>query len=573
MNFSPRPMGTTPMPIITTLLLLFVSVVFFSACAVVRPPDGGPEDKTPPIVELADANFSETNFRGSSVRIVFSESVERARAEQSISLSPEKPMSFSWSGTYLTIGFTEPPDSATTYALTVGTQYADLHGNTPLAATTFVFSTGTFLDKGSIRGLIQDDKPQGLLVYLYSLNTDTSTVRWGETKSRWKTQVGTDGSFSFSALPAGRYRLITLRDNDNDGVFTFGTDAVATSANDIVIESDAATPCLLRMSPAADITPPELIDVRPRSSTRFDVQWSEPISPQTLSPSSFLLTDTTGRDTVSILAVYPASVMGTTWTFITQSIRSEVPLRLVLSRIGTTPADTAGNRLADTAQAVFTPSTLTDPIVPRLLTSSLRDSTSVSDCLPELAITWSTAIVSDSSLPGFSIRCLLGSRPQPIRIARPSSNRIVVCPADTLPFDTWFEWSIVSRSLPSVTGVKIADTSFTIRLRTPDTRLFGSIRGNVVDSSGTKEPIVVRLCRGTVEVRRLVTTPGVFAFTSLPPGEYSIDVFADRNNDGRYTSGAVKPWEAAERFAPLKKQLSVRSRWTLDDVRITIPGR
>jgi len=142
-------------------------------CAVVRPPDGGPEDKTPPTVAVVDGSFTETDFRRRSIDVEFSEAVERSRVQECISVSPEKPLSFSWSGRALTVRFDEDLDTATTYALTIGTQYADLRGNTPTSATTVVFSTGSTLDKGKIVGTVQDEKPNGLLVYLYPLRGDT----------------------------------------------------------------------------------------------------------------------------------------------------------------------------------------------------------------------------------------------------------------------------------------------------------------------------------------------------------------------------------------------------------------
>ena len=102
-------------------------------------------------------------------------------------------------------------------------------------------------------------------------------------------------------------------------------------------------------------------------------------------------------------------------------------------------------------------------------------------------------------------------------------------------------------------------------------RNYGTIKGIIADS-GEVQTLVVRLLRGTTEVQRCTRVGGgPFAFTSVPEGEYSIDVFADTNRDGRYSSGSLLPWSSAERFAPRREKLMVRSRWTLDDVRVTLP--
>ena len=582
-------------------LMCVLALWALQSCAVVRPPDGGPEDKTPPTVVVASELFTQTNFRGESVTLEFSEAVEHARVQECISISPELALSYSWSGRSLTITFDSSLQAATTYALTVGTQYADLHGNAPASATTIVFSTGAFLDKGIIGGSVVDDKPQGILVYLYALR-DTSAVtsgvpsavassisselKVGTTKPSYKTQVGTDGSFRFAALPDGNYRILALRDNDNDAMFTFGTDAAATAPGDLHIASGATVSVLLRMTPAADIMPAELIEVRPRSNTRLDLQWSEPLSASYDLQSNILLCDTTGRDTIRVLAAFPSVSSATSWTILTQPILRDAPLRVAFAAHGL-PADTAGNITPDSlARTVFTPTTISEVLPPSLLSVSIKDSTELQDCTPSITFTWNTAlqIERDSSahVAGGVTRtpaagklllsCMQASVQQPVRVQYPAANRVVLSPADTLQSDTWYTFSMRTSLLLNAAGERLADTVLQRRVHTPDLRLYGSIRGTIIDSSASSDAVVVRLLRGTAEVRRYSGTDRRFAFEHLPPGEYAVDVFVDSNKDGLYTSGKPHPWQAAEHFAPKRTKLMVRPRWALDDCIITIPA-
>ncbi|MFM2133646.1 MAG: hypothetical protein RL156_927 [Bacteroidota bacterium] len=563
------------------------------SCAVVRPPDGGPEDKIPPTVAVASEAFTQTNFRGESITLVFSEAVEHARVQDCISISPELALSYSWSGRSLTITFDSSLQAATTYALTVGTQYADLHGNAPISATTIVFSTGAFLDKGIIGGRVVDDKPQGILVYLYALR-DTSAVassisselKVGTTKPTYKTQVGTDGSFRFAALPDGNYRILALRDNDNDGVFTFGTDAAANAPGDLHIASGATGSVLLRMTPAADIMPAELIEVRPRSNTRLDLQWSEPLSASYDLQSNIILCDTTGRVTIRVLSAFPSVSSATSWTILTQPILRDAPLRVAFSAHGL-PADTAGNITPDSlARTVFTPTTISEVLSPSLLSVSIKDSTELQDCTPSITFTWNTALQTErdstAHVAGGATRtpaagklllsCMQGSVQQPVRVQYPAANRVVVSPADTLQSDTWYTFSMRTSSLLNAAGERLADTVLQRRVHTPDLRLYGSIHGTIIDSSASSDAVVVRLLRGTAEIRRITGTSRQFVFDKLPPGEYAVDVFVDSNHDGLYTSGKPHPWQAAEHFAPKRTKLMVRPRWALDDCIITIPA-
>ena len=63
----------------------------------------------------------------------------------------------------------------------------------------------------------------------------------------------------------------------------------------------------------------------------------------------------------------------------------------------------------------------------------------------------------------------------------------------------------------------------------------------------------------TVPVRQTVELP-------LPAGRWVVSVYIDLDEDGRYFKGSLSPFRAAEPRAVVADTLSIRARFTLEDV-------
>ncbi len=65
--------------------------------------------------------------------------------------------------------------------------------------------------------------------------------------------------------------------------------------------------------------------------------------------------------------------------------------------------------------------------------------------------------------------------------------------------------------------------------------------------------------------------PGkAWVLDSLPPGSYTVDVFVDADGDGRYSHGRHSPFAFAERWFATDLVVTVRQRWTTEDVRLVL---
>jgi hypothetical protein len=84
--------------------------------------------------------------------------------------------------------------------------------------------------------------------------------------------------------------------------------------------------------------------------------------------------------------------------------------------------------------------------------------------------------------------------------------------------------------------------------------------------------LVVRLLN---DKRRVIATQRIdssrtILFEAVPPGTYSVDVFDDRNGNGRYDHGSIAPWTQGEQWWPTSSTVSVRPRWTVEDLRVVM---
>lgn len=61
---------------------------------------------------------------------------------------------------------------------------------------------------------------------------------------------------------------------------------------------------------------------------------------------------------------------------------------------------------------------------------------------------------------------------------------------------------------------------------------------------------------------------GRFEFPSLLPGTYSISIWLDVNNNGRYDAGKIFPYQIAEPYKDLPNSVIVRSRWETAEVEL-----
>jgi len=200
-----------------------IIVLSLTACAVVQPPSGGPEDKKPPhVVEIQPRPDSFSVSRDTNIRIRFSENVDGESFKNRVKAYP--PIAFERvraKGEDLEIRFRELLPETTITILIMG-GYWDHHRVKNEESYTFHFSTADSIETGQIAGKVFfKGEPDSVgVVKLFEVRADTVIDVFGQLESRmgyaWR-----DGSFSFGALPAdsASFLLWAFSDKNGDGKY------------------------------------------------------------------------------------------------------------------------------------------------------------------------------------------------------------------------------------------------------------------------------------------------------------------------------------------------------------------
>ncbi len=220
-----------------------LSVSLFSSCANQLPPEGGKNDTDPPRLTYIFPRPNSTGVKGNKIIIKFNEYVDRRSFEESFFISPlpAKGFNFEWSGKEVEIVFNENFGRDRTYVIIIGKDLRDVRGGNNLSEpAAFAFSTGSKLDKGNISGKVFSDNYDRVKVLLYHI-IDTSGMFPDPSVKipDYVTQVTADGSYAFTNLPDGKFRLYAVIDEDRNNVYDTGIDKAALLPDDPVLTGDS----------------------------------------------------------------------------------------------------------------------------------------------------------------------------------------------------------------------------------------------------------------------------------------------------------------------------------------------
>ena len=225
---------------------LLPGLALLSGCANVIAPVGGPKDEAPPAVvqEGSTPNF-QTRFQRQRILLNFDEWIQIAEVSKQVVVSPplEHPFEITLKGRTLRFDFDEREvlrDSAT-YTINFGEAVKDLTERNPAKDLRFVFSTGDQIDSLSLQGTIVDalngEPVDGALFMLYD-NLADSVVR--TEKPFYFGRTNKEGRFKIENIKAGTFKGMALVDSDFNYLFNFKTERIGFPDSLIVVPADTA---------------------------------------------------------------------------------------------------------------------------------------------------------------------------------------------------------------------------------------------------------------------------------------------------------------------------------------------
>ena len=216
--------------------LLLFGGAFFSRCANIMTPDGGPKDTIPPvIIKLQPDNFA-TNFKEKKIYIEFNEFVQIKNQNKEMFTSPamKKAPLLNIRGKGIVITIRDTLKENTTYAIDLGSAIRDNNEGNPLNAMRFVFSTGDKVDSMMCSGYTADsykaDSVSRTFLWFYIADSLPKTPGYDSTIFNRKPDViaraQNNGIFIAQNLKPVNYRIYAIGDKNDNQLYEPGTDMV-----------------------------------------------------------------------------------------------------------------------------------------------------------------------------------------------------------------------------------------------------------------------------------------------------------------------------------------------------------
>jgi len=258
--------------------LALAALALAAGCASPGMPPGGPADKVPPVLLKVTPDSGALRVTGRQVvTFRFDEVVsERNRAggplDQSVVVSPiEGPVTVDWHRTSITIRSRKGwrPDIA--YTVTILSGLVDLSGNATKKALHTVFSTGSVIPRGEVRGVAFDWVAQRI-----KSGARVEAMIGNDTALKYIAVADSLGRFVLTTLPAGQVRIRAYDDANSNRVL------------DPREQWDSASVSLADTARREfymfvhDTIGPSLLDVTPIDSLTLRVKFDRPLLPDSV---------------------------------------------------------------------------------------------------------------------------------------------------------------------------------------------------------------------------------------------------------------------------------------------------
>jgi hypothetical protein len=555
-------------------LIVVAAALVWLSCAGQMPPSGGPPDTTPPTIIASQPTPRATNFSGQSVHLQFSERIDRRSLQESIFISPSVgQLEFDWDGDAVQVRFADTLRPNTTYILTVGTDVRDTRGNNRMAnAFSLPFATGAHVDTAEIAGKVFDEKPTGVMIFAYQLQLHAAdTLDPRSSRPDYLTQTGKDGAFVLPYLAFGTYRLIAVRDEMKSLRYAVQVDQYGMASADVTLRPDVPTVTGIQFRlTKEDTTAPFLSSARALDRKTVLVRLSEPMDTTRTDRERVGIVDTVAQSPLGISDATFVGLSNTEIRIATAEQHAGVAYRITLSGF----RDASGNELSGTSNSAdFVGSALPDTTPPRMIVSTLADTTKPFHPRDTLLFVFSEPIRMEIAERGVSITDSLGE----IAMGQWTwwnPALAMFLPSSPFLLGAKYTLTVHMDSIIDLVGNSYHDSTLVGSFHTIDPNVLSSIHGDVqdaVDEGGRIFVTATEVSGKKVKPRTVVVdSSGAFALDQLQEGEYALTAFRDRDGNGRYSFGRPFPFEPSERFVNYPDTLKLRARWPMEGVVIRL---
>ena len=268
------------------------------SCARVVPPGGGPKDSLAPQLIRSLPSQGQTDYKGRTVELEFSEWVAVNGITQQLLVSPVQDNAYTYKqkGRRLTLTFEKDfPDSATVF-LNFRNAVTDINEKLPAKDLRLAFATGPRLDtilvQGQVSALLTSKPVAGTTVGLWPWR-DTTDIR--RQRPQYLALTDAQGIYRLENVRAGRSQLAAFTDANNNARWSGKREPLAFAPAALLVQGDTTVPLTLA---TVDEDAPRLERAAAAPGRQIEVRFAEGLQDLTALRSADTLprqpTDATG---------------------------------------------------------------------------------------------------------------------------------------------------------------------------------------------------------------------------------------------------------------------------------------
>lgn len=527
-------------------------VVLFASCAKVVMPVGGPRDVTPPTVVKCVPENGIVNFSASNIKITFDEFVVLNNPSENIIISP--PLSqqpkYEMKGKTLIINFLDSLIDNSTYNIVFSNGIKDYTEGNLLPIYQYAFSTGESIDSATISGVLLDAETQkpvsNVLVCLYDYDIDSLPFT---TLPKYLTKTQTDGSFFFSNIKDGQYKVFAVSDINSNFIFDLPNEGIAfldtlySSCLDIRSDSLKRSPLVLRYFIEED-TIQRVSAITSKAKGIYRFAYKLPVRDFHVQPfagdgPSFYTQLSLSRDTISFY--FKEEVLDSIYLLFSTEKRIDT----VLIEPYKAPLRQGRGKKSEE---------------PTLQVRALYSG----DLFKPLTLQFSYPIRPIDSFPVTFIK-KLKSRNDTVVVQYSVPDSFVLQLPLSFPYEEKYSYVVQISDSVFYGYDGTSHDSLTFDFTSKSIRDYGNLQMNYIVSEVT-DYLIFLLDAQDREIRKdLITASSELVYNNLVPGNYKIKVVKDLNKNGKWDTGNYKKKRQPEPIYYFEKPIQIRGYWDLEE--------
>lgn len=523
--------------ILACLFLFFAAFSLFQ-CGRKGTPSGGIKDIIPPKLIKAEPENMSVNFKATKIRLYFDEYIKLKDIQDQLIVSPplkNNPIitPAGSASKYIEIQLKDTLKENTTYTFNFGQSIIDNNEGNPNSFLTYVFSTGSYIDSLSLKGVVEDafDKKAEtfISVMLYEIDSMyTDSTIYKRPPNYITNTLDSTVLFELKNLKKGKYALFGLKDEGKNNMYDQKLDKIAFLQDTITLPTEEIyLLSLFKEEPNYSLTVPKF---EAKNKIIFGYQGD------------------------------PKDIVINTLTKLPDTVRAKI----------------TKERSKDTLNYWFTPFEA-DSLVFSVTNERLKVLDTFVVKKRKVDLDSLVLKPSTSGTIGFDeIFSLEVNTP----LVKADTSKIKLMKTDSIPHKYLAVFDSVDNSI-KIDFNKDPKESYKLTVlpnliedffgNTNDTIVF-SLKTNSFEDYGTLEltlsgsakyPAIVQLTdeKGAVKKEKYATEPADISFNFLKPGKYLIRVIYDANGNKKWDTGNYLKQIQPERVSHSPKIIEMRANW------------